>query len=62
MQTLAQMEGLVGMVREFGLVPCDRILDAPGYKRIYNEALMALVRERIAKFEAGELARRRLSR
>jgi len=54
-QTLVQMEGLVDIVREFGLVPRDCILDAPGYKRIYNDGLMNLVRERVAKFERGEL-------
>jgi len=55
-QTISQMEGLREMVREFGCVPEDRILDAAGYKTIYREGLMALVRERLAKFERGELA------
>ncbi|OPZ28248.1 MAG: Bifunctional protein HldE [Lentisphaerae bacterium ADurb.BinA184] len=55
-QTLSQMQGLVQMVREFGCVPAEQILDAIGYKRLYNEALMGLVRERLAKLGRGELA------
>jgi rfaE bifunctional protein kinase chain/domain len=54
-QTLAQMEGLVGMVKEFGCVPADRILDAPGYKKMYSSALMEVVSARMRKLEAGEL-------
>ena len=54
-QTILQMEMLVKMVREHGLVPEDKILDAQRYKAIYNERLMVPVRERIAKLEAGEL-------
>jgi rfaE bifunctional protein kinase chain/domain len=55
-QTLVQMQGLVAMVREFGHVPESEIQDAPAYKQIYNEALMIMVRERLAKFKRGELA------
>ena len=55
-QTIQQMEGLVAMVREFRCVPPENVLDAAGYKKIYNEALMALVNERIAKLRRGELA------
>jgi len=54
-QTIAQMQGLVEIVREFGLVPADQILDRFGYKRIYNEALMQMVNERIARLERGQL-------
>ncbi len=54
-QTIQQMETLVGMVRHFGCVPHDQILDRWGYKKIYNDALMELVRSRLAKFERGEL-------
>jgi phosphoglycolate phosphatase-like HAD superfamily hydrolase len=53
--TILQMEHLVEMVRHYGLVPQARILDAFGYKAIYNERLMRVVNERIAKLEAGEL-------
>jgi len=54
-QTLVQMEGLVGMVREFGIVPAEQVLDRFGYKRIYNEALMQMVNERIARLKRGQL-------
>jgi beta-phosphoglucomutase-like phosphatase (HAD superfamily) len=54
-QTIVQMEGLVEMVREFGLVPADKVLDRFGYKRIYNKVLMQVVNERIARLERGRL-------
>jgi rfaE bifunctional protein kinase chain/domain len=44
-QTLVQMEALVGLVREFDLVPPDKILDRFGYKKCYNDALMVVVHE-----------------
>lgn len=53
--TILQMERLVEMVRVHGLVPEERILDAHGYKQIYNDRLMAPVRERIARLQRGEL-------
>ncbi len=43
------------MVRQYGLVPAGEILDAAGYKRIYNEALMEMVRKRTSKLRRGEL-------
>ncbi|UCE49644.1 MAG: HAD family hydrolase [Phycisphaerales bacterium] len=54
-QTIVQMEALVEMVREFGVVPPDKIRDKFGYKRIYNDALMELVDKRVKKFKRGEL-------
>ncbi len=54
-QTILQMEALVEMVRQFECVPGDQVLDKFGYKEIYNDALMELVRSRLAKFERGEL-------
>jgi phosphoglycolate phosphatase-like HAD superfamily hydrolase len=54
-QTVVQMEGLVEMVQEFGLVPADKIQDKFGYKDIYNEALMQMVNRRITKLRNGEL-------
>ena len=54
-QTILQMEQLVEIVREVGIVPAERILDKFGYKDVYNNALMELVNQRIAKFRAGEL-------
>jgi phosphoglycolate phosphatase-like HAD superfamily hydrolase len=54
-QTILQMEGMVERVRAHGLVPESEILDAQGYKDIYNERLMNVVNERIQKLEAGEM-------
>jgi len=54
-QTLVQMRGLSDMVREFGCVPEKEILDEHGYKKIYNEELMRLVRRRVDKLRRGEL-------
>jgi len=55
-QTLVQMQALVEMAREFGCVPEGDILDEFGYKEIYNQALMRMVKKRLAKFQRGELA------
>ncbi len=55
-QTLVQMKGLVELVKEFGLVPEDQILDEFGYKEIYNDELLKMVREREAKLSRGELS------
>ncbi len=54
-QTIIQMEALVEMVKEFGIVADDKILDKFGYKEIYNDALMELVNGRIEKLNRGEL-------
>jgi rfaE bifunctional protein kinase chain/domain len=54
-QTLVQMQGLVDLVRQFGCVPQTDILDIHGYKALYNEALLAMVRSRTAKLLRGEL-------
>lgn len=54
-QTILQMARLVEMVREHGFVSEHEILDAQGYKKIYNDRLMVPVRERIAKLEDGRL-------
>lgn len=55
-QTLAQMKGLAELVREFGFVPPADVLDEHGYKAIYNEELLELVRDRMTRLERGELA------
>jgi len=55
-QTLVQMKGLVDLVKEFGLVPYDKILNEFGYKQIYNDELLRMVREREAKIYRGELS------
>ncbi len=54
-QTLVQMQGLVKLVREFGFVPAKEVLNEFGYKNIYNEALLELVKKRIEKLKRGEL-------
>jgi len=54
-QTILQMEGLVEMVCEFGVVPDAEVLDATGYKAIYNETLLDMVRVRIARLKRGAL-------
>jgi rfaE bifunctional protein kinase chain/domain len=55
-QTLVQMKGLVDLVREFGCVPEDQILDEFGYKHIYNEELLQMVKVREEKISRGELS------
>jgi rfaE bifunctional protein kinase chain/domain len=54
-QTLVQMQGLVDMVKEFGVVPAAELKDADGYKTLYNRELQAMVSRRLAKLERGEL-------
>jgi len=54
-QTLKQMKILTGLIREFGYVPEEKILDEHGYKEIYNNDLMELVRKREEKLLKGEL-------
>ncbi len=54
-QTLVQMQGLVELVRRFGCVPEEQVLDDHGYKQIYNEALLRMVKGRIVKLQRGEL-------
>jgi len=55
-QTLVQMQGLARLVAEFGFVPRGERLDEFGYKAIYNDGLLNLVRGRLGKLERGELA------
>ncbi len=54
-QTLAQMKGLIGLIREYGFIPEAQILDEHGYKAIYNRELLKMVNLRIQKIERGEL-------
>jgi rfaE bifunctional protein kinase chain/domain len=54
-QTLVQMQGLAQMVREFGFVPATEILDEHGYKRIFNEQLLLMVKQRVQKLARREL-------
>ncbi|HZK92566.1 MAG TPA: PfkB family carbohydrate kinase [Prolixibacteraceae bacterium] len=55
-QTLVQMKGLIELIREFGCVPDDKILDEFGYKQIYNNELLIMVKVREEKFLKGELS------
>lgn len=55
-QTIFQMQVLVEMVKKHGLVPEEKMLDAYGYKDVYNDRLMVPVRERIARLERGDLS------
>ena len=55
-QTLVQMKGLIGLIHEFGCVPEDKILDEFGYKKIYNDELLEMVKIREAKYTNGELS------
>jgi rfaE bifunctional protein kinase chain/domain len=54
-QTLAQMQVLVELVKQFACVPPEQILDIHGYKRLYNEALLGMVNDRVAKLRRNEL-------
>ncbi len=54
LQTILQMEALVEMIREFNIIPANKILDKFGYKAIYNEALMKIVNQRLEKYELGQ--------
>ena len=55
-QTLVQMKGLVDIIREFGYVPEEDMLDEFGYKKIYNDELLEMVRARERKYANGELS------
>ncbi|MCX6225151.1 MAG: PfkB family carbohydrate kinase [Bacteroidia bacterium] len=54
-QTLVQMQGLMDLIREFSCVPEEKMLDEFGYKLIYNEELLIMVKEREQKLSRGEL-------
>jgi rfaE bifunctional protein kinase chain/domain len=55
-QTLMQMKILLDIIREFGLVHSDEMLDEFGYKKIYNNELMSMVNERLKKLERSEIS------
>ena len=55
-QTLMQMKILLDVIREFGFVPEDQMLDEFGYKEIYNNELMQIVRDREGKLKRAELS------
>lgn len=55
-QTLMQMKIMLDIIREFGCVPEDQMLDEFGYKEIYNNELMLMVKERERKLKRAELS------
>ena len=55
-QTLMQMKILLGLIEEFGLVAKDQMLDEFGYKEVYNNELLQMVKHREEKLQHGELA------
>lgn len=55
-QTLKQMKFLLGLIREFGYVPGDKMLDEFGYKKVYNDELLKLVKLREQKLGNEELS------
>jgi rfaE bifunctional protein kinase chain/domain len=55
-QTLMQMKILLDVIREFGCVPEDQMLDEFGYKKIYNNDLMQIVGGREKKIKSSELS------
>jgi sugar/nucleoside kinase (ribokinase family)/phosphoglycolate phosphatase-like HAD superfamily hydrolase len=55
-QTLIQMEGLEKMVREFGFVPPEAVLDPQGYKRIYNDKLLRMIGKKMNLVQSGKLS------
>lgn len=54
-ETIIQMEALVQMVREFGIVDQSKVLSAEAYKEIYIRALIESVDRRLRKLRSGEL-------
>jgi len=54
-QTILQMEALVEMVKELGIVPTEKVLDKFGYKETYNNTLVEMVDRRVEKLRGGEL-------
>jgi rfaE bifunctional protein kinase chain/domain len=54
-QTILQMEALVGLVDEFNIIPKEEILDKFAYKKIYIDTLMEVVSRKLEKLAAGQL-------
>jgi rfaE bifunctional protein kinase chain/domain len=54
-QTLVQMQSLVGLVRKSGYVRADEVLDAAGYKNIFNQELLKIVRGRMEQLRTRQL-------
>jgi len=56
LQTIRQMETLVEMIGEFGIVAAEKILDKTVYRDIYYKTLMEQAAARMGKLRRGELA------
>jgi len=54
-QTIVQMEMLVSLVKEFGLVAENEIKDKFAYKSVYLRSLLRKVEERLAHIARGEV-------
>lgn len=54
-QTIVQMQSLADMIRRFGFVADNDVLDATAYKAIYNERLMERVSVRRHQLKTGSL-------
>ncbi len=54
-QTLVQMKSLVDLVRKFGYVSGNEVLDAAGYKNIFNQELLKIVSARREQLRSGQL-------
>jgi sugar/nucleoside kinase (ribokinase family)/phosphoglycolate phosphatase-like HAD superfamily hydrolase len=55
-QTLIQMEGLEKMVRSFGYVSEEKILDPAGYKKLFNAQLMKMMEKKMRRVQEGKLS------
>jgi bifunctional ADP-heptose synthase (sugar kinase/adenylyltransferase)/phosphoglycolate phosphatase-like HAD superfamily hydrolase len=60
-QTLVQMKYLCEMVREYGYVAEEEILDEKGYKQIYQTALMERIQDRLHRIDDGRLTVREVT-
>jgi len=56
-QTILQMDALVDIIKEFGLVDPSDILDKMGYKEKYNQKLLKEVESRISEIMDGRKQR-----
>jgi phosphoglycolate phosphatase-like HAD superfamily hydrolase len=54
-QTLVQMQSLVDLVRKFGYVSGNEVLDAAGYKNIFNQELLKIVSARMEQLRSRQL-------
>jgi rfaE bifunctional protein kinase chain/domain len=55
-QTMIQMEAIVDMVNEFDLASPDARLDSYGYKKLYNQALLDSMAERLERIRKNPVS------